>query len=251
MSWAEVASSRASGGASAGATTVAATFGASVAVGDLLWAAVVYESGAGGNITGVAGDGTWVQVGAEVQIPGPDVWLSLWKHVAVNAGEHTVTCTFNVSRNLRGIFIGAFTGNVAAGTVNTSDGDYDASTSAPSVSITTTVDGCLLLGVSINNNGVGATAGSGYSTVVTGGGPDYPIAFEWKEQSTQGATVVDYTALSGTPSFAIHGAAFEPATGGGPVALEGVGRQPAASGHGDLYLRPPPDPFMTTLFRAA
>lgn len=39
--------------------------------------------------------------------------------------------------------------------------------------------------------------------------------------------------------------------GGGSVALEGTGRQAAAMGRAELYLRPPPDPFMTTLFRGA
>lgn len=238
MTWAEVASSRASGGASTGDTSVAATFGATIPVDALMWAAVVYESGGGGNITGVAGGGTWTQIGTEIQLPGPDVWLSLWKSISTSAAAHTTTATFNISRNTRGIFIGAFTGNGAAGTVNTSDGDYDITTNAPSVSITTTVDGCLLLGVSINNNAVGATAGSGFSTVVTGGGPDYPIAFEWREQSTLGATVVDYTSLSGTPSFVLHGAAFEPLVGGGGSNVLGRSAQLNTTQGRPVQLRP-------------
>lgn len=196
--------------------------GAAVAPGDLIWAAVVYESGGGGNITGVATDETSpVSLGvtdAEVQLLGPDVWLSLWKGIASEAGTPTVTATFNTSRNVRGIFIGAFTGNEATGAVNDALTEADASTASPSVALTTTVDGCLLLGVSINNNGVGATEGSGFSTVVLGGdGATYPIAFEWKEQATAGATVVDYTALSGTPTFVTAAAAFEPAAAGGPA----------------------------------
>lgn len=58
-----------------------------------------------------------------------------------------------------------------------------------------------------------------------------------------------------TNSGAVAGASrpsqLEAAGGGGPVALEGIGREPPAIGRGELYLRPPPDPFMTTLFRAA
>lgn len=44
-------------------------------------------------------------------------------------------------------------------------------------------------------------------------------------------------------------ATFKASGGGGPVALEGTGRQGPAVGLGDLYLRPPPDPFLTILFR--
>lgn len=224
MSWSEIASSRASGGASTGATTVVATFGAAVPAGSLMWAAVVYESGGGGNMTGVASDEgtptTFTRRGTEQQIPGPDVWLSLWTGVATETDAHTITATFNISRNTRGIFIGAFSGNDANGTLNAALSEYDAATNSPSVTINTTVDGCLLIGVSINNNAVGATAGAGFSAVVTGGGPDYPIAFEWDEQTTQNAsTVVNFTSLSGTPGFSITGAAFEPTTAGGVVSL--------------------------------
>lgn len=220
MTWSEIASSRASGGASTGATTVTATFGASVPAGSLMWAAVVYESGGGGNMTGVASDeGTptaFTRRGSEQQIPGPDVWLSLWTGVATESDTHTITATFNISRNIRGIFIGAFSGNDVAGTLNAALSEYDAATNSPSVTIATTVDGCLLIGVSINSNAVGATAGGGFSSVVTGGGPDYPIAFEWAEQVTQNAsTSINFTSLSGTPGFSITGAAFEPLLTGG------------------------------------
>jgi hypothetical protein len=192
-----------------------------VPAGALMWAAVVYEAGASGYINEIVTDETtptaFVLTDVEQQIPGPDVWLSLWKGVATETDTHAVTVNLTTSRVTRGLFIGAFTGNDAVGTIEDALAEYDAATNNPSLTVTTAVDGCLLVGVSINNNAVGATAGSGFSTAVMGGGPDYPIAFEWDEQNTANAsTIIDFTALSGTPGFAIAGMAIRaPMAGGG------------------------------------
>lgn len=232
MSWVEVSGSKASYYNAATATTAAVTLGAAVAIGDLIWCAVSYSRATVGYVSGIATTGittgAWTLRGPEEVLPGDDQVLGLWAAVATSAGTPTITVTFVGTRTERSLYAGAFTGNEAAGTADGGTGEYDAATNHPSVTFATAVDGDLLIGVSINNNQASAVAGSGFSTVATNGGL-YPIAFEWKEQTTaSGSTVVDFTSVSGTPGFVIIGAAFEPAGGA-----------------------PPPDPFLTILFRAA
>lgn len=217
MSFTEVVNSKASYYNAATATTAAVTLGAAVAVGDLIWCAVSYARASVGYVSNIATTGittgTWTLRGQEGVIPGVDQVLGLWAAVATSAGTPTITATFVATRTERSLYAGAFTGNDAAGTADGGVGEYDAATSNPSVTFATTVNGDLLIGVSINSNQASAVAGSGFSTVTINGGL-YPIAFEWKEQTTaSGTTVVDFTSVSGTPGFVIIGAAFEPAGG--------------------------------------
>lgn len=231
MTWNEVASSRAAFYDAAPATSVACTMGASVPIGSLMWAAVCYIGAASGHITGMTGGGTWSMVGSEVQVSGPDYWISLWKCVATSTAAHTATATFDDSRSGRTIFMGAWTGNDAAGAT---DGSNQVSRGSgidnhPSVTFATTTNGDLLIGVSINDNGDTATAGSGFSAVVTGG-VALNVSQETQVQSTaNGTTVVDMT-LGGNRAYALVGAAFK-ADGGSSTArapgkISTVGKTP-------------------------
>ena len=213
MAWAEVSGSKAAASVDTTDTTIAATMGASVPSGALMWACVHYEGTTDNRVASIAGGGTWTKV-TTASLPGPDTRMEIWKAVATSTAAHTVTVTFTVTRTFRKLYIGAWEGNEAAGAVEASLGETDATSGAPSVTISTAVDGCLLMGFTYNTDVSVATAGSGFSAVTSSGGTR-PISQETKVQTTaSGSTVIDFT-VSGTPTNAICGVAFQPAAAGG------------------------------------
>lgn len=214
MTWNEVVGSKAATIDATSAGSVAATMGASVPAGALMWAAVMYTGAASGHISSITGGGaTWSIVGSEVQLVGPDDWLSLWAGVATSTAAHAITCNFDVARSDRGLYIGAWTGNDAAGATDGSGGSQVSSTTTPSINIATAVDGDLIIGICINGYPDTGTAGSGYTTATNSGG-FRPITQETKIQSTaSGTTVVDFTSVNSSTWVLVAGA-FKAAAGG-------------------------------------
>lgn len=138
-------------------------------------------------------------------------------YTAVSGSSGSCTCTVTIS-DARYISIASFnaSGPDSGSLVNGTPTSADASSNmAPAAgSITTTVDGCLIVEVfGSSGNGTTLTPGSGFTNVYTnGGGSGMLILVAYKIQTSQGAINPDIanTANNTTPAGMI-GIAFAPA----------------------------------------
>lgn len=178
-----------------------------------------------------------------------NVRVRVYGLVAPATGTNNVAFTYNAASTGRTVVaIRSFTG------VNQSTplGTLVAATAAGgtrTVNVASAVDE-LVVDMGLNRAGGTVTVGAGQTQRVNQASAVADQVGVSSDEAGAATVTMSWTSTGGD-EWVLVGIPLKPAAGGGSVALAGTGLQSPPVGRGELYLRPPPDPFLTILFRAA
>jgi hypothetical protein len=196
-------------------TTITNAFGSNVAAGNLLVA--VCGGGASGVTHTVTSPGaTWVKIAEFLETGSPQVF-SL--HYAANApgGATTVTNTYSVTTQFRGLIIAEYSGAAISGVldVNTTGLETAATTTPTDNAMVTTAPGDLIVSaLSFRNATSPISAGAGYTLIDADTTLVSDIGAEDRIQASAGSIAATFTVTGGSVASGIMSAAFKAAVAG-------------------------------------
>jgi hypothetical protein len=160
------------------------------------------------------GSPTWTKTAEFTDASSTGLRISIWYCMNAPAGAATVTATFSVSSDFRGLIIAEYSGAATASAldVNTPGRSAPASTTPTDTAMTTTANGDLIISTLVFRNAdKPATAGSGFTAIAI----DNTIinfAAEDRIQASAGSIASTFTLTAGTLTSGIMSAAFKAAT---------------------------------------
>lgn len=148
------------------------------------------------------------------QAGGPDAGTLQFASLAevTQSGDKTINVTMSGATDFGRVFAMEVSGGDTTDFFDVEGGATGTDTT-PEVSITTTVDGCLIVGQCISNISDPA-AGTGYTGIALANSFQQDAGEYDLDAGTAGAKNVDFT-VSNTGNWVVKAAAFKPAAGGG------------------------------------
>jgi hypothetical protein len=190
-------------------TTITNTFGANVTAGNLLVAMAVGQTGATQTYSST-GAPTWTKIAQFTETGGSGQDFSLAYCLNCPGGATTVTLTYSVTKQFRGLIIAEYSGAaIAAALDKNTTGLTTGLTATPTdTSMTTTANGELIVSICIFRNATRpASAGAGF-TAIGIDNTNSNFGGEDQIQASAGAIAPSFTLTAGTAASGIMSATF-------------------------------------------